>query len=75
MVTDHKRGCQGREYTCTCGYDDQQEAEIQRLRSELAKANYGARIATELLAEAVKDYNDALAKLAQARKTESKDNE
>lgn len=23
--TDHARGCQGREYTCTCGYDEQRE--------------------------------------------------
>lgn len=25
IQTDHARGCQGREYTCTCGYDDQRE--------------------------------------------------
>jgi len=22
QLTDHKRGCAGRDYTCTCGYDD-----------------------------------------------------
>ena len=22
-MTDHARGCEGRNYTCTCGYDDQ----------------------------------------------------
>jgi hypothetical protein len=22
-MTDHQRGCEGRTYTCTCGYDDQ----------------------------------------------------
>ena len=31
MMSDHARGCQGREYTCTCGYDDQQEALIREL--------------------------------------------
>lgn len=25
IQTDHARGCQGREYTCTSGYDDQRE--------------------------------------------------
>lgn len=25
IMNDHARGCQGREYTCTCGYDDQRE--------------------------------------------------
>jgi len=22
-MTDHQRGCEGRNYVCTCGYDDQ----------------------------------------------------
>ena len=42
---DHARGCQGREYTCTCGYDDRlatllasQEAEIAELRKALLDA-------------------------------------
>jgi hypothetical protein len=29
---DHARGCTGREYACTCGYDDWVAAEIERLR-------------------------------------------
>lgn len=29
----HKRGCEGRNYACTCGYDDRVEAELSRLRS------------------------------------------
>lgn len=39
---DHGRGCQGREYSCTCGYDDRVDAvaaaaadEIERLRAAL----------------------------------------
>lgn len=43
---DHARGCQGREYSCTCGYDDRvaaalvsQEAEIADLRKALSQAN------------------------------------
>jgi hypothetical protein len=31
-LNDHKKGCEGRTYTCTCGYDDAQAAEIARLR-------------------------------------------
>lgn len=25
IMNDHERGCQGREYTCTCGYDAERE--------------------------------------------------
>jgi hypothetical protein len=32
---DHARGCAGREYACTCGYDDRLAAEIRRLRAEV----------------------------------------
>lgn len=35
---DHARGCEGRSYTCTCGYDDARDAEIDRLRRELEEA-------------------------------------
>ena len=42
---DHARGCDGRNYTCTCGFDDQQEARVaqayQRGKIE------GARLAVE----------------------------
>lgn len=37
-MNDHERGCQGREYTCTCGYDDKREAEVTRLLSALSEA-------------------------------------
>jgi uncharacterized coiled-coil protein SlyX len=43
---DHERLCQGREYTCTCGYDDKRDPllveaakTIESLRAELAKVN------------------------------------
>jgi hypothetical protein len=39
---DHERGCQGRCYDCSCGYDDKRDpllkesaAEIERLRAAL----------------------------------------
>lgn len=49
---DHERGCQGREYTCSCGYDDKRDpllteaadtitvlrAEVERLISALSEA-------------------------------------
>ena len=34
-LSDHERGCAGRDYTCTCGYGDQQDAEVERLREAL----------------------------------------
>lgn len=33
---DHARGCAGREYACTCGYDQRMHDEIKRLRAEAA---------------------------------------
>jgi hypothetical protein len=42
---DHERLCQGREYSCTCGYDEKRDpllaeaaAEIERLRAHLKTA-------------------------------------
>jgi hypothetical protein len=42
--TDHKRGCEGRCYSCTCGYDDERDHllvetadEIERLEAELKR--------------------------------------
>lgn len=35
LTGDHKRGCRGREYVCTCGHDDDVVNEIARLRSAL----------------------------------------
>ena len=37
-MNDHARGCEGRNYTCTCGYDEQREAAEARAREEGAKA-------------------------------------
>ncbi len=43
-ATDHERGCQGRCYSCECGYDDKRDPllieaadEIVRLRKQAAK--------------------------------------
>ena len=35
MASDHERGCQGREYTCTCGYDDRIADRITELEARL----------------------------------------
>lgn len=37
-MNDHARGCQGREYVCTCGYDEERDRRIEALQAELAKA-------------------------------------
>ena len=41
-MNDHARGCQGREYICTCGYDDERDRRIEALQAELAKAREAA---------------------------------
>lgn len=49
-MTDHDRGCEGRQYTCTCGYDDSRDAIIDRLTKALepfAKAVEKADAAAE----------------------------
>lgn len=38
LADDHARGCQGREYECTCGHDAAKDAEIERLRDQLTRA-------------------------------------
>ena len=47
---DHERGCTGREYVCSCGYDNEIEAavkkaaaEIERLRLSLSEARATGR--------------------------------
>jgi len=34
-MSDHARGCQGREYTCTCGYDEANQQVIETLRAAI----------------------------------------
>ena len=48
-LVDHARGCEGRTYSCTCGYDDArddrietQAREIERLREALRKIETAA---------------------------------
>ena len=60
-MNDHARGCQGREYTCTCGYDNERDAELQRLRAEVERLTDDLKRANELINAAIDDYNDALA--------------
>jgi hypothetical protein len=33
-MNDHARGCQGRGYICTCGYDDERDRRIEALETE-----------------------------------------
>src|SRR2546423_88303 len=44
LNSDHKRGCQGREYVCNCGYDDAKDQCVERM--------YGALVLIGRLAEA-----------------------
>jgi hypothetical protein len=43
MASDHERGCQGREYTCTCGYDDSVADRITELEAENVRLRVVAR--------------------------------
>lgn len=53
---DHDRGCEGRMYTCTCGYDsrifaaaEEAAAEITRLRAELERKDEALKDAGEIV--------------------------
>ena len=37
---DHKRGCAGRMYSCTCGYDEAVDAELRRLHTRAAAPSW-----------------------------------
>lgn len=36
-MNDHARGCEGREYTCTCGYDAQQAVRLSDAQARIAE--------------------------------------
>jgi hypothetical protein len=36
--TDHQRGCAGREYTCTCGYDEVRDNRLEAFKQEVSDA-------------------------------------
>lgn len=64
---DHKRGCQGREYVCTCGYDDKiiaitnEAAEaIENLRAD---RDSHQRLAIELMSSREQLLHDAADKV------------
>lgn len=63
--SDHNRGCQGREYSCSCGYDEENRKtaaeasqEITRLREEVRVLSYQYKCACET----VEDQHYALNK-------------
>jgi len=63
-LNDHRKGCEGRQYTCTCGFDTQQTdtisaltAERDALRRQLAEAVEAER---EKCAKIADDYDCAL---------------
>jgi hypothetical protein len=73
QLTDHQRGCAGRDYTCTCSYDDAvdnrieaQAAEIERLREHLISALDTLKDA-EVCNDECGPCNEALAALEQSR--------
>jgi hypothetical protein len=50
---DHTRGCAGREYECTCGYDERVAAEIKRLRAALSSESETAENPIQIIAAAI----------------------
>lgn len=59
-MNDHARLCQGREYTCTCGYDTQRDAELTRLHAEKAALREQVEKAREALKRIARGTYDGL---------------
>jgi len=38
QLTDHQRECAGRDYTCTCGYDDARDSRLEAFKQEVSDA-------------------------------------
>lgn len=49
---DHRRGCQGREYSCTCGYDDRKDAALAEAAAAIERLVAERDEARALVAEA-----------------------
>lgn len=58
-MQDHARGCEGRNYTCTCGYDENLRKKSDwtprwnAMLTRVEKAEAEAQVAEDALAEAV----------------------
>jgi hypothetical protein len=65
---DHTRGCQGREYTCSCGFNDATDALFTEAASELSRLSEALR-----KAEALKDCAPFLRDLAAFYRIEAAD--
>jgi hypothetical protein len=49
-MTDHQRGCEGRTYTCTCGYDAALEARAEAAEAQVARLREHLEVALETIA-------------------------
>lgn len=56
MLTDHARGCQGREYACSCGYDTERDTAL----AELQKRVSFARSLIILAADHIQEQRDEI---------------
>lgn len=53
-MSDHERGCQGREYVCTCGHDAKLDAELKRLQKLLQNRDRMAETSRKFWVRAAK---------------------
>ena len=54
---DHERLCQGRNYDCTCGYDERRDPLIAAAADELTTLTAKVALLTEALRQVVGDYD------------------
>jgi hypothetical protein len=50
-LDDHARGCEGRQYTCTCGFDDRLYAILEEAAAALTTAQAEAEALKQRIAE------------------------
>ena len=58
---DHRRGCDGRCYTCTCGFDEEVEAAMMAKDAEIERLQKGVAAAIEELDDPRRTLNGTFA--------------
>jgi hypothetical protein len=68
VCNDHTRGCQGREYSCKCGYDQTTESFLNKGADEIDRLEGVNRRAKKINDELAIEANGLRAQLASAKK-------
>lgn len=63
---DHERGCAGRCYDCSCGYDGKRDPLLKEAADEIERLRAALREIAEMIPHAMPDYTHQVWKTARA---------